>query len=75
MHTTKNLQRREKVKGGGTLVSSHRILHNFVKCLPLFTSFHMMHVKFYKHGNLTAVGNSYKNFPCNLQKLNAANIF
>ena len=37
-------------------------------------SFYMTHVKFYMHENLTAAGNSYKIFPCNIQNLNAADI-
>ena len=35
----------------------------------------MMHVKFYVHENLTAAGNFNKIFPCNIQNLNAADIF
>ena len=34
-----------------------------------------MHVKFYMHENLTAVRNFHKNFECNIQILNAANVF
>ena len=35
----------------------------------------MMHVKLYKHESLTAAGNFYKNFPCNIQNMYAADMF
>ena len=38
------------------------VLHAFVSCLKIFTSFYMMHAKFYMHENLTVVGNFYKFF-------------
>ena len=34
-----------------------------------------MHIKFYMHEILTAAGNFYKIFPCNIHNLNAADIF
>ena len=52
------------------------VVHVFVSCLTIFKKiFHTMHVKFYNHENLTATGNFYKNFPCRIQNLNAADIF
>ena len=34
-----------------------------------------MHVKFYKHKNVTAAGKSYKVFTYNIHNLNATDIF
>ena len=51
------------------------VLHVFVSCLTLVTSFYMMHAKFYMHESLVAAGKLYKNFPCNIQNLNAADTF
>ena len=51
------------------------VLHVFVTCLILFTSFYVVHVKFYMHEILTAAGNFHKNFPCNFQNANAADVF
>ena len=47
----------------------------FAICLTVFTNFYINHVKFYVHENLTAAGNFCKIFPCNLQNVNAADIF
>ena len=52
-----------------------KILHVFASYKTLFTSFYMMHKKFYLHANMTAAGKFYKNFPCNIQNLNAEVIF
>ena len=46
------------------------VLHVFVSCVTLFTSFYMMHVKLCMHENLTAA-NSYKIFPCNCHSISA----
>ena len=55
--------------------ASIEVLHVFVKWLTLFTSFYMMHVKFFMHEMLTAAGKFYKIFPNNIQNLNATDTF
>ena len=51
------------------------VLHVYVSFSTLFTRFYMMRVKFFVHDNLPAAENFYELFPCNIQNLNAADIF
>ena len=61
--------------GTHTSWSCIEVLHVFGSCLTLFASFYMMHIKFYMHEILTAAGNFYNFFPCNIENPNAVDIF
>ena len=48
------------------------VLHVFVSYLTFFASFYRMHVRVHMHETLAAVGNFYKNLPCNRENQKAA---
>ena len=52
------------------------VLHVFASFLTFYTSFYMMYVNFYMHEIFTTLlQGTYKIFPCNIQNLNAADLF